>query len=375
MKTSRISLVTKISGLIVLAFVVMISISAIVNYRNTIEDSTKVYSLLQEEILKASYTTINITMNIEAEQHLKFLAEEIASIDRYDVVALRKALSNVQYTVKYPDIFMVYEDNGDFIDEWLEDHFPSSFSNSFSPIPSAYQDMRTALWYVQAKQKNGFIVTPAYLSKGGKLAGQHLATAALPFYKDGKFAGVVAVDISLDLFQDRFKNFDTPDFPSLNIFIMDQNSEIVSHEVPELVLDGKQTPQEIAISQAAKQNPNSIINYIDHTNTERVAHYRVMPFGWIMVASASHSDYTRASNITAFKNLVINSVLIIIGSIILYYIIRFFLKPLKRIQQGLSRFFSYLNHETDSANLIKIESQDEFGIMAKEINQNIENIQ
>ncbi|WP_297824235.1 methyl-accepting chemotaxis protein, partial [Helicobacter sp. UBA3407] len=38
-------------------------------------------------------------------------------------------------------------------------------------------------------------------------------------------------------------------------------------------------------------------------------------------------------------------------------------------------FFSYLNHDTQTANLIKIESHDEFGIMAKEINQNIQNIQ
>ncbi len=314
-------------------------------------------------------------MNIEAEQHLKFLAEEIASIDRYDVVSLRKALSSVQYTVKYPDVYMVYEDNGDFVDEWLEEHFPSSFSDSFTPIPSTYKDMREALWYQQAKQKDGFIVTPAYLSKSGKLAGRHLATAALPFHKNGKFAGVVAVDIPLDLFQERFKNFDTSDFPSLNIYIMDQNNEIVSHEIESLVLDGKQTPQEIAISKAAKQNPQGIINLTDHTNTERIAHYRVMPFGWIMVASADHGDYTRASNITAVKNFIINSILIVIGSIILYYIIRIFLKPLKRIQQGLSHFFSYLNHDTQTANLIKIESHDEFGIMAKEINQNIQNIQ
>ncbi|TLD85978.1 cache domain-containing protein, partial [Helicobacter sp. MIT 05-5294] len=375
MKALRVSLVTKIAGLIVVTFVIMVSISAIANYKNTIDDSIKVYHLLQESILKASYTTINITMNIEAEQHLKFLAEEISGINRYDIASIRKALSSVQYTVKYPDIYMVYEDNGDFIDEWLEDQFPTHFSNQYTPIPSTYKDMREASWYLQAKQKNGFIVTPAYLSKSGKLAGQHLATAALPFFQNGRFAGVIAVDIPLDLFQDRFKNFDTPDFPSLNIYIMDQNGEIVSHEIPELVLDNKKTPQEVAIMQAVKQNPHGVIKLKDHTNTERIAHYQSMPFGWTMVASADYADYTRASNITAFKNLVINAVLIIIGSVILYYIIRIFLKPIRHIQQGLSRFFSYLNHDTTTANLIKIESHDEFGIMAKEINQNIQNIQ
>ena len=371
----KATLVTKIAGVIVMTFVIMISISAVTNYRNTIDDSAKVYHLLQESILKASYTTINITMNIEAEQHLKFIAEQLNHIQRDDFASVRRALSGVQYTVKYPDIWVVYEDNGDFIDEWLEDKAPASFSNTLTPIPSAYKDMREAQWYVQAKQKGGFIVTPAYLSKGGKLAGQHLATAALPFFQEGKFAGVIATDIPLDLFQERFKNFDTPDFPSLNIYILDQNGETVSHEITELVLDGKATPQEIAIVKAAKQNPHNVINLVDHTNTERIAHYQVMPFGWIMVASANYEDYTKAANITALKNLGINAVLIVVGSLLLYFTIKFFLKPLTQITRGLTHFFSYLNHNTNTANLIQIKSNDEFGTMAKEINQNIQNIQ
>ena len=94
----KASLVTKIAATIVITFVIMISISAIMNYRNTIDDSAKVYHLLQESILKASYTTINITMNIEAEQHLKFLAEQLSNIDRQDFASVRRALSNVQHT-------------------------------------------------------------------------------------------------------------------------------------------------------------------------------------------------------------------------------------------------------------------------------------
>ncbi|WP_301010927.1 methyl-accepting chemotaxis protein [Helicobacter rodentium] len=371
----KASLVAKIAATIVITFVIMISISAIMNYRNTIDDSAKVYHLLQESILKASYTTINITMNIEAEQHLKFLAEQLSNIDRQDFASVRRALSNVQHTVKYPDIWVVYEDNGDFIDEWLEDKVPVSFSNTLTPIPSTYKDMREALWYMQAKQKGGFIVTPAYLSKSGKLAGRHLATAALPFHRNGKFAGVIAVDIPLDLFQERFKNFDTPDFPSLNIYILDQNGETVSHEIPELVLNGKETPQEIAITQAVKKNPHGIINLVDHTNTERIAHYQTMPFGWIMVASANYEDYTAAANITALKNLAINACLILVGSIILFFIIKIFLKPLAQITRGLTHFFSYLNHDTKTANLIQIKSNDEFGTIAKEINQNIQSVQ
>ena len=71
------SLVTKIAGLIVIAFIAIVGIGIFFNYKNITDDSIKVFHVLQESILKASYTTINITMNIEAEQHLKFIANEI----------------------------------------------------------------------------------------------------------------------------------------------------------------------------------------------------------------------------------------------------------------------------------------------------------
>ena len=366
------SLVTKIAGLIVIAFIAIVGIGIFFNYKNITDDSIKVFHVLQESILKASYTTINITMNIEAEQHLKFIANEISKINRDDVSRLRELLSHVQYTVKYPDIYMVYDDNGDFIDEWLDDAAPLEFSNMLTPIND---DMRQRNWYKLAKEKQGFIVTPAYLSKSGKLAGQYLATAALPFFQNGKFAGVVAVDISLDLFQNRFKNFDTDDFPSLSIYIMDQSGEIVSHEIPELVLDGKQLPQEAAIMEAAKKSPHGVTVLKDHRGVESITHYWVMPFGWIMVASADYADYIAGANVAAMHGIVVNLVLIVLGVVILYFIIRTFLKPIKEIQAGLEQFFAYVNYEAKTAALIKVNTKDEFGAISNMINQNIQNIQ
>ena len=366
------SLVTKIAVFIVITFVAIVGISTFFNYKNIVNDSTEVFHTLQESILKTSFATINITMYIEAEQHLKFIANEISKINRDDVSKLRELLSHVQYTVKYPDIYMVYDDNGDLIDEWLDDAAPLEFSNMLTPIND---DLRQRDWYKLAKEKQGFIVTPAYLSKTGKLAGQHLTTAALPFYKNGKFAGVVAVDISLDLFQNRFKNFDADDLPSLNIYVMDQSGEIVSHKNPELVLDGKQLPQEAAIMEATKKNPHGVITLKDHRGIEKIVHYWTMPFGWTIVASADDKDYIAAVNTTAMQGIVADFALIVLGAVILYFIIRTFLKPLKEIQAGLAQFFAYVNHEAKTAALIKVNTKDEFGAISNMINQNIQNIQ
>ena len=50
----------------------------------------------------------------------------------------------------------------------------------------------------------------------------------------------------------------------------------------------------------------------------------------------------------------------------------FVLKSLSKLQQGILEFFSFLNEESKSATLIDLKSNDEFGEIAKVINQNIE---
>ncbi|MFY9100942.1 methyl-accepting chemotaxis protein [Aliarcobacter cryaerophilus] len=50
----------------------------------------------------------------------------------------------------------------------------------------------------------------------------------------------------------------------------------------------------------------------------------------------------------------------------------FVVKSLSKLQQGILEFFSFLNEESKSATLIDLKSNDEFGEIAKVINQNIE---
>ncbi|PRM99057.1 HAMP domain-containing methyl-accepting chemotaxis protein [Aliarcobacter cryaerophilus] len=52
--------------------------------------------------------------------------------------------------------------------------------------------------------------------------------------------------------------------------------------------------------------------------------------------------------------------------------ISFIVKSLNKLQQGILGFFSFLNEESKSATLIDLKSNDEFGEIAKVINENIE---
>ncbi|WDL72877.1 methyl-accepting chemotaxis protein [Helicobacter winghamensis] len=367
------SLVSKLSILAIAIFAVIMSVVLFFSYRSTLTNMENMYHTLQDSILKASHTTINITMNIEAKQHLEVIADSISQLSKNDIISQREILSHIAEAVKYPDAFVVYESDGSYIEEAYHEKAPASFNDV---LDSTEVDMRTRPWYQAAKQTQKFHVTNVYIGTVGSVKGKKVATAVLPFKKNGVFAGVVGVDIIIDGFQDRFKNFDTESFPSLSVFLIDNYGEIISHKNPNLILDGKELPVEKHLRELIKTKPNGTATYNNAEGIKTFAYYRTFDFGWTIVVSASLADYSRAVNKATLETLIQTIVLMLVGIALLYFAIRYFLKPITTIQQGLARFFAYLNNDINEApKAIMIHSKDEFGAMAKEINTNIQNIE
>ncbi|MFG5142753.1 methyl-accepting chemotaxis protein, partial [Campylobacter lari] len=47
------------------------------------------------------------------------------------------------------------------------------------------------------------------------------------------------------------------------------------------------------------------------------------------------------------------------------------LSPLQAIQKGINSFFDFINHKTKDSAMIDVKTNDEFGVIAKAINENI----
>ena len=102
----------KILGIVVGIFVVVIGITSFMNYKRTASETIEVYEGLQQLALNSSYTTINITMGIEAKQHLTELQKFLANVDRNDIIAHRRILGHLTKFVQYDAAFIVYDDMG-----------------------------------------------------------------------------------------------------------------------------------------------------------------------------------------------------------------------------------------------------------------------
>lgn len=359
---------SKILTLAIGIFVIMIGIVSVVNYQRTSQEITDVYGGLQQLALNSSYTTINITMGVESKQHLSELADLLASIDKNDLIAQRKILASLAKFVQYDAAFIVYE-NGD---GRMISGMPKSDINHLSSSPDdGTFDFRTRGWYQVAKDTQEFFVTAPYESKVAGMETTISATAAMPFFRNGKFEGVVAVDIAVGGFQDRFKNFRREELPSLQVLLMDSNGEVFSHEDLEKLGKDKLKPLGDAIVSKIKQSPDGKF-YTNFMGENKIIFYRQMPFGWVIAAEANESDLTKAINENFIASSILALLLLGFGGAGLFFAIKYFFKPLGTIQHSLHNFFAFLNYEINQApKPLKLTSKDEFGIMGGEIDKNI----
>ncbi|MCH5314205.1 MAG: methyl-accepting chemotaxis protein, partial [Helicobacter sp.] len=358
----------KLISVVLAIFIVVLLTTSFFSYRNTSNDTGEVFKGLQKLALSSSFTTINITMNIEAQQHLKAIASFLENVDQDDILAQRKYLFSVADLIQYPAVYVTYENTGKTLTEEFEPGKKAPTSTQWDNVG----DLRERDWYIETKKKNDFLVTPTYVSQVGANKGKVLSTAAIPFYKNGKFAGVIGVDIFVDGFQARFKNFERPELPSMDISIADSEGTVFSRKNPPSPTDPSPTPLEIHLGKALKTSSEGQIEYTDYKGQRSIAFYKRFPFDWTIVARADKNDYEEAITRNFVSTMLLTLILLAVGAILLYFVIRMFISPVKTIREGLLSFFKYINHETkEPPKSILIKTHDELGEMGQAINENI----
>ena len=362
------------AGSVAIFSVIIIVISAF-NFNKTKNDVTDIYHGIQAQTLESAYRSIMITMGDEAQEHLRVLARDIVNIDKNNVVSQRILLNSTSLLIKYPLMFIAYEDDGKAI---LQDYDPNGtakFSSEWEDVGNV--DLRQRPWYVETKAKQAGIITPVYVSEVGKYKGEMFATATMPLIKNGKFIGVVGFDIGVDDFQKRFDSFKNHELPSMSVFLTDTSGAIFSHEDMDFVRSGLSKDVEVALKDALAKSKEGSIDYSltlkNGQVVDKFGYYKQFPFGWTIVSTADKADYTEAINKSLLQTIILAAVMIVLGAAAIFFLIKIFTNPINTIKDSLVAFFKYLNHETKTApQVLKINTQDEVGVMAHAINENIE---
>ncbi|EGF8332007.1 methyl-accepting chemotaxis protein, partial [Campylobacter lari] len=220
-------------------------------------------------------------------------------------------------------------------------------------------DARTREFYIEARKKNGLFITASYIDA---TTGLPCFTYAMPLNKDGKFVGILAIDV---LVKDLIENLKQMPGDS---FVYDKNRYAFASTHKNYTGNH---PNISTIADAfSKTKNNEPFFYTSAEGNERLA------------LCNNSNDYTVCNvayvdtiNNSSEKIAYIQAIIVIFTSILsvvlLYFIVSRYLSPLEKIQTGLNSFFDFINHKTKDSAMINVNTNDEFGVIAKAINENI----
>ncbi|RDU54932.1 methyl-accepting chemotaxis protein [Helicobacter sp. MIT 01-3238] len=362
------SVASKIIGISIGIFVVVLGISTFANYKQTSAETIEVYEGLQKLALNSAYLTIDITMNSSATNQLNGLAKRISLVDREDYLLQRRVLLNLARVVASPLVFVIYENDGKLISvtaKTTESELKNGDDgNSF--------DFRQREWYQLAKSTKKFVVSDPYISKASGYENIVVATTAMPIFKNDKFIGVIGANVIPSTFQERFDRMHLRELPSLEVLLVDSKGSVFVHK--DLNAENQVEFNELGaqILAQSKTNPQGRFETTFGGN-KKVVFYHQMPSGWVIATEANESDFVEVIHQSFLTSMGLAILLLVLGGVALLACIHYLFKPLSIMQNGLNAFFAYLNHKTKHPpNPIPLKGNDEFSTISKAINENIE---
>ncbi|MGP1450981.1 MAG: cache domain-containing protein, partial [Wolinella sp.] len=365
------SVANKISIILVLLLILGLGIFSVNNYLQTKDSTLAVLTDSKQETLKGLTLTVReyfqsrMTIMNKVKLAIPKKAEEL----NYDSIA--PILKNSFPFMPLDTIFVGLESNGNLIQA---DESSENITTVLTPEKDNF-DARGRDWYKTAVATNKNGISDPYIDGVTKKIA--MSTFSPITNTDGKIIGAIGADIFLDRLQkdiSELKLAGTTEF-----FIADSKYRIISHQNKNLIMSQESYVVEIVkkLSNAANSaidKPTGILAF-NVNGDDRVAVCQKDSYtGLLFCISNSVSEYDAIFNAILFKQLITISIFTILIALILLYVVKYFLRPLKTIQDSMLGFFSYINNERENAEPINLSSNDEFGAMAKAINKNIENV-
>ncbi|ELV7188251.1 methyl-accepting chemotaxis protein [Campylobacter coli] len=216
----------------------------------------------------------------------------------------------------------------------------------------------TREWYKEARNSNQTYITPAYIDV---VSNEYAITYSKALYKDGKFIGVLGIDVLLIDLQDKIAR--TPG----NTFVFDHQDRIFA-ATNKALLDPSVDHSPVLNAYKA-HGDNNFFSY--KLNNEERLGVCTKVFAYTACITESTDVINKPIFKAAYIQVIALIIMISISIILLYFIVSKYLSPLAAIQTGLTSFFDFINHKTKNVSTIDVKSNDEFGQISKAINENI----
>ncbi|MDL2347713.1 PDC sensor domain-containing protein, partial [Campylobacter hyointestinalis] len=344
----------KVSIIIAVIFAILLSIVSYVNYTQSRNNSLKLLISETSKILEASTEIVNNELGY-GETTVEAMAKYIAEHGIDDTLML--TLTIVNDTNGLESTYFGSEINGNMYSSggrinYKDDNF----------------DVRKRPWYQETIEKNRLVTTEPYPDL---TTGKMVITTSQPVYKDSKLMGVMAMDLLSDDISKRI--FNIAKVEGGYLIIINKDGKILMHPNKELV--GKQANSSVEIANNVKNkkfDEFGRVSYKSEDGIQKLAKCAELKYNNWQICTARDTRFFEEKNNEILLESIIMAILsIIITTVIVLVLIKKMLSPIQTIGSGLKNFFDFLNHKNNNPKDIKLNSNDEFGVMAKMINENI----
>ncbi|MGP1580400.1 MAG: methyl-accepting chemotaxis protein [Wolinella sp.] len=354
------NIATKISLVLLALSVTILVVFSTINYSESKNNTIKLIDDGQYNIVRSGAVFLEAYLK-EKEKSAQHLAKLVAPI-RNSPEDATNTLRMIKDRNGYDTTYFALDGSGAFLQEGKKDY----------AMPNAQFNALERPWYKEAKAQKKPIFTRPFTSSITKRLVIGLAT---PMFEDGKLIGVAGGEIPLVGLSESMLEIGKSEHSYLAV--VDSSGLVLVHS------DHK-------VAGTINEISKKVIELYDHNNTtdpyqkltytwngvEKDAVCKA--FGgndWVICSMVESTIYDSQLEALTSKQIVLTLIFTLLLTLASFLIIKRSLRPLKIIQESLISFFAYVNNETDHAERIAISGKDEFGTMAKAINENIQKIE
>ncbi|RXJ83469.1 methyl-accepting chemotaxis protein [Arcobacter cloacae] len=347
---------SSIKNKILTLILISVSVSFLVlGFYNAYNNYNSEYNLIkQKELDLANETSKSINSYLQSKiDIIEALANEIAplelSINNQNIIdKLRLGNSSG----KFAGVYIGIEENGNFL----------QFDGTYREPQKDNYDSRARPWYKQVVETNKSQISEPYIDFSTQ---KLVISVSSPIIKNNKIIGVVGSDIFLDTVVNTILNINLHEEGFA--YLIDEEGKTIIHK------DEKQLNTQNKIYEQIKtQNSLHFAEAYEETKPQLIAYSTIPVTNWKLVLQLNKDTISKKINADLIKEIFLYVVLLIIIQIILFLFLIKILTPLKTLENGLYSFFKYLKGEQKEINKINIQTNDEFGNMALEIDKQME---
>ena len=353
------SITNKIALMLIIALFVSFAAISAVSYYTAENKVVELVGQTQDQILD----DVKITTNSFFNDHLEILGKISARLEKSvgdDDEIMAKVALEKEFASSYIKYVYFAKENGDF---FQSDGKRTTVADNYDP--------RTRGWYQTAVKENKAVFLEPRTTSTGDL----VITFVTPINKNGKFMGVAGIDVDVKDLGEKIIAMGKTDYGY--VLLMKGDGLILLH--PDLSSIGKVSTASKTVAEgyaAKKFDNNGLIAYVNTSGQNVTA--KVMAIndkGWLAVAAIGADTFSSNTLPLLRTQLILATIFIIALSAFVYVLLKKSLSPIKTIQEKLEDTFKFVTYEESKApQKLVVTARDEFGMMSRAINENIDKV-